>query len=111
MRRRNELPLFKLKDFQMEINFVVHAGSTTKAEVVGVGTDLSTEKERVQKLILNWTACPQHVAGSLRIVGKIDRPPSVVIGPTAVIAAPVIESAASAIDTSNAKAVPDDECR
>lgn len=89
MRKRNELPLFKLKDFEMEINYVIRSGSVVKTEVVGVGTDLSLDKERVQKLTLRWAACPTRIAGTFRAASAPLLPDaSVVIGPSVPVLVP-----------------------
>lgn len=55
-REKGLLPLFKLRDFEMEINFVVRNSGGAKAEVVGIGTNLDAATERVQKLHLRWDA-------------------------------------------------------
>ena len=55
-REKNLLPLFQLRDFEMEINYVVRNSGGAKAEVVGIGTNLDTVNERVQKLHLRWDA-------------------------------------------------------
>ena len=59
-RKRGDLPLFELKDFEMEINYLVRNSGGTKAEVIGVGTNLDALSERVQKLRLRWAAIPQQ---------------------------------------------------
>ena len=101
MREHQELALFRLKDFEMEINYLVRTGSTVKTEVVGVGTDLSVDRERVQKLVLRWEACPQHLRGS---VGASTSPPPlttatvkhpIVVGPVPAIAMPAFSSVES----------------
>src|SRR5262245_31478110 len=51
-RQRNEAALFELKTFDMEINYLVRNSGGLKAEVVGVGTNLDSGSERVQKLHL-----------------------------------------------------------
>lgn len=68
--RRNKkmLPLFALRDFEMEINYVVRNAGGAKAEVVGIGTNLDTVSERVQKLRLRWDAVPAQ---------KSEIPPSI----------------------------------
>ena len=47
-REKNLLPLFELRDFEMEINYVVRNSGGAKAEVVGIGMNLDTVSERVQ---------------------------------------------------------------
>lgn len=59
-RQKNEAPLFELKDFEMEINYLVRNSGGIKAEVIGVGTNLDSGSERVQKLRLTWTAIPNR---------------------------------------------------
>jgi hypothetical protein len=55
---KNLLPTFELKDFDMEINYVVRNSGGTKVEVLGVGTNVDVGTERVQKLRLHWTPAP-----------------------------------------------------
>jgi hypothetical protein len=59
-RQRGDLPLFRLKDFEMEISYLVRNSGGAKAEVVGVGTNLDALSERVQKLRLRWEAIPER---------------------------------------------------
>jgi hypothetical protein len=59
-RRENKAALFELKDFEMEVNYVVRNSGGIKAEVVGVGTNLDAGSERVQKLLLRWAAIPNR---------------------------------------------------
>lgn len=54
----NELPLFKLEEFEMEINYVIRASGGLKAEVVSVGGSSEVGTEKVQKLRLRWSAVP-----------------------------------------------------
>jgi hypothetical protein len=89
MLKRHDLALFKLKDFEMEINYVIRAGSVVKTEVVGVGTDLSVDRERVQKLTLRWAVCPERIHGTVpasktdSVPAELARGPKqpIVIGP------------------------------
>jgi hypothetical protein len=53
-REQGQAPLFELKDFEMEIQYVVRNSGGAKAEVVGIGTSLDSASERVQKLRLRW---------------------------------------------------------
>ena len=62
--RNNELPLFKLEEFEMEINYVIRASGGLKAEVVSVGGSSEVGTEKVQKLRLRWSA----VAPEQRII-------------------------------------------
>jgi hypothetical protein len=59
-RGANKAALFQLKDFEMEINYVVRNSGGISAEVVGVGTNLDAGSERVQKLLLRWDAIPNR---------------------------------------------------
>lgn len=54
MRRRGELGILKLEDFDLEINFVVKKSGSLQATVAGMGGGLGGDSERVQKLHLHW---------------------------------------------------------
>lgn len=58
MVNNNENALFRLKDFEMEINFVVRENTSTKLqgnyEVVAVEGSKDYGNEKVQKIILHW---------------------------------------------------------
>jgi hypothetical protein len=58
----NEAPLFLLKDFELEINFVVKEGTTQKGDVdfkvVTVGGTSDYTTEQTQKIKLVMTAVP-----------------------------------------------------
>ena len=55
-----EAALFQVKDFDLEIQFVVRESTTTggeaKYEVITVNTELKDELEKVQKITLHFTA-------------------------------------------------------
>lgn len=59
----NERALFQLKDFQMEISFMVKTVTTAGAKIdykfVTVDAGTETGNEKVQKLTLHWDAIPQ----------------------------------------------------
>lgn len=58
----NEVALFALKDFRMEINFTVRsvnkAGAGVDYKFVTVEGGAETSNEKVQKLMLHWDAIP-----------------------------------------------------
>ena len=58
MVKHNENALFQLKDFEMEINFVVRENTSAKIqgnyEVVAVEGSKDYSNEKVQKIILHW---------------------------------------------------------
>lgn len=58
MHERKELPLFELKEFEMEVNFVVRTAGEVRAEVVGVGSNVELGTEKIQKLKLRWAPVP-----------------------------------------------------
>jgi hypothetical protein len=62
-RLKADAPLFELKDFDLEISFVVRASSSHKGrasyQVLTVDSDVQTGSERVQRLRLHMTAVPQ----------------------------------------------------
>jgi NTP-dependent ternary system trypsin peptidase co-occuring protein len=100
MLKRHDLALFRLKDFEMEINYVIRTGSVVKTEVVGVGTDLNVDRERVQKLTLRWAVCPERIHGTVP-ASKSDSVPAelaagpkqpIVIGPVPASPVPSISS-------------------
>jgi hypothetical protein len=61
----NEAPLFKLKDLEMEISFVVREQKTisgeTKFELITVEATNESENLNTQKLKLHWDAIPEKV--------------------------------------------------
>lgn len=56
--KKNELALFELQDFEMEIHFVVRNTGEVSAEVIGIGSKADVGTEHVQKLTLRWKAIP-----------------------------------------------------
>ncbi|MFX0137178.1 MAG: trypco2 family protein [Candidatus Hodarchaeota archaeon] len=60
MRKNHEIPLFELKDFDLEISFMVQAQSTQKGKVeyhfVAVDNEIQTGSERIQKIKLHMIA-------------------------------------------------------
>jgi len=75
MLEKDEKPLFDLKAFEMELNFIVKASTSesvgVKTELVTAESDIQTGSERVQKLILHWEASKPEVftAGASTDVG------------------------------------------
>ncbi len=61
----NEATLFKLKDFEMEISFLVRhserSGTEGKFEPIAVDNDLQLDSERTQRLKLHWDAATDVV--------------------------------------------------
>jgi len=112
MRQHQDLALFRLKEFQMEINYVIRTGSTVKAEVVGVGTDLGVNRERVQKLVLHWDVCPEHVRST---VAASTGPPPASTTPgaaTPIVVGPVRAAELTAVSStgSNIGALENEKC-
>lgn len=60
MRRNQEIPLFELKDLDLEISFMIQARSTRKGKVeyhfVAVDNEIQTGSERIQRIKLHMTA-------------------------------------------------------
>lgn len=60
MRKNQEIPLFELKDFDLEISFMVQAQSTQKGKIeyhfVAVDNEIQTGSERIQKIKLHMIA-------------------------------------------------------
>jgi hypothetical protein len=61
----NEPALFEIKDFDLEINFVVSTRRTLTGQleykVVTVGDETQVSSERVQKITLHMTAIPPNI--------------------------------------------------
>lgn len=77
---KREAPLFVLKDFEMEIQFVVRRSGDLKAEVVGVGGAAGVGSESVQKLKLHWDIAPPR-NGSVPPTESSSKAADVTIGP------------------------------
>lgn len=62
---KQELPLFELKDFDLEINFVVQKsskiGGGVVLHVIEVDSEIQTGSERIQKIKLHMTAIPPQI--------------------------------------------------
>jgi hypothetical protein len=72
----NEDALFKLKDFEMEISYVVSKRYTAKGKfeysLVTVEGEKETGTERVQKLHLHWDAVPEKSGSALPEEGPLN---------------------------------------
>lgn len=78
-----EAALFKLRDFEMEIQFVVRRSGDFRAEVVGVGGGAGASSESVQKLKLHWDAVPPRTDVVPAAKDGIQKSPTCTIGPEA----------------------------
>lgn len=58
--RRNELSLFALKDFELEIKVVASGSSTTGVKLYTVGSDVTVGEEMVQTIRLRWVVDPER---------------------------------------------------
>lgn len=62
-RTRNEMTLFKLDSFDLEVNVVARAEGKNNIKLFTVGSEFSTGSEKVQKVHLRWVADPEQRAG------------------------------------------------
>ena len=76
-----EAALFQLRDFEMEIQFVVRRSGDFRAEVVGVGGGAGASSESVQKLKLHWDAVPPQSVVTPPADREIQKTPTRTIGP------------------------------
>jgi hypothetical protein len=81
MLKKGEAALFQLKDFEMEIQFVVRRSGDLHAEVVGVGGGAGASSESVQKLKLHWDALPPKAGSVPATQDAAEKKPDIVIGP------------------------------
>jgi hypothetical protein len=79
----NQLALFRLKDFELEISFVVHHTSSSKGtvqfEFLTVDNDIQVGAEKVQKLTLRWEAAKLPPAKLKNTDSQIRAPDKVLI--------------------------------
>jgi len=81
MLKNGEAALFQLRDFEMEIQFVVRRSGDLHAEVVGVGGGAGASSESVQKLKLHWDVVPSKTVTVPPAQSPIIKKPDTVIGP------------------------------
>lgn len=58
-----ELKLFRLKDFELEVNVVARGEGKTSAKLWTVGSEVTSGSEKVQKIHLRWIADPERNEG------------------------------------------------
>jgi len=82
MRQQREEAMFKVKTFDLELNFMVHANTKTGAELKVVSGETDTSLEKTQKITLHFEAIEHpektETAAPSPSVGK----PDMVIGPS-----------------------------
>jgi len=81
MIKNGEAALFQLRDFEMEIQFVVRRSGDLRAEVVGVGGGAGASSESVQKLKLHWDVVPPRAGSVPPSEVPVEKKADIVIGP------------------------------
>lgn len=57
---KGELALFRLKDFELDINVVASGSAETKGQIMTVGSNVTVGSEKIQKIHLRWVADPER---------------------------------------------------
>ncbi len=81
MLKNGEAALFQLKEFEMEIQFVVRRSGDLRAEVVGVGGGAGASSESIQKLKLHWDVVPPTPGSVPPSENPVEKNADTVIGP------------------------------